>query len=64
MCLRLQSTGRGQVGAQVCGFRTKLIPILTPLTLSLPHPLAPLAGARAELRGAGLGPGSRLLLGA
>lgn len=64
MHLRLQSMGRGQVGVQVCGFRTKLIPILTPPTLSLPHPLAPLAGARAELRGAGLEPGSRLLLGA
>lgn len=60
MHLRLQSMGRGQVGVQVCGFRTKLIPILTPPTLSLPHPLAPLA----ELRGAGLEPRSRLLLGA
>ena len=74
----LQSTGsqtvghdraseQRQVGHQVCGFRTKLIPTLTPPTCSLrppPPSLAPLTGARAELRGTGLGPGSRLLLGA
>ena len=74
----LQSTGsqtvghdraseQRQVGDQVCDVRTKLIPTLTPPTCSLPpppHSLAPLTGARAELRGTGLGPGSRLLLGA
>lgn len=55
----LYSLGRGQGGAQDCGLRAKLTPTSKSPSPSTPppsHTLAPLAGARAELRGSGLGP--------
>lgn len=64
---QLYSMSMGQVGAQICGLTANMSPTPnTPYPSTTPpsHPLAPLAGARAELRGAGLGPGGGRLPGA
>ena len=63
----LQLHSMGQVGAQACGLGAKPTPTPNsphPSTPSSRHPLVLLASARAELRGAGLGPRGGLLPGA